>query len=264
MTPILPNIVRFARLAAIPWLILAAGCASSLPTPINDHLAAETTTLNYTGKEIEYIAIHEPGKATNGAGGGALSPYGASGSMCCFSLPKAWRPGLQVLVEFKFWKEEGDSYPHTNHPSMRAAAFKVFSRLVDIPPYTIADVGTVWTIMHADETVEVLVSDLSPSHPQWPGRVKGNPVPSREYRLKLWQREVDLAVKSLERSKSVDHSDATGRKESWKLLTQYRRDEAKAFSGPDDPTFITFLEEQRTRNIQWAKDRLDYLMSIKP
>lgn len=264
MTPILPNLVHFARLAAIPLLILTAGCASSPPTPINDHLAAETTTLNYTGKEIEYIAIHEPGKATNGAGGGALSPYGASGSMCCFSLPKSWRPGLQVLVEFKFWKEEGDSYPHTNHPSMRAAAFKVFSRLVDVPPYTIADVGTVWTIMHADETVEVLVSDLSPLHPQWPGRVKGNPVPSREYRLKLWEEEVERAEARLKLWEPHDYNDQSSRRDSWNFFVRESPDEIREYSGPDDQKFVRHLMERRERAISSAMRTLKRLQERRP
>ena len=257
-----PPTYRSARLLSFCLALLAlalAGCATT-----DDRLSLSVRALNYTDKEVEYIAIEAPDDRNNGGGGEAMNPYGGGGNGCCFSVPREWHPGLKALVRFKFTHEEGEAHLPPAPPHYWPGGIKVNTRLVDIPPYDPTTAADVWTIVHADESIEVVVTFVEPNHPAWPGRVKGRPVPSREYRLKLWQREVEAAQKSIAMLGAQNYNDPVKRKGNWDVISQYRRDEIKDFSSPDDPAFTEFLEKRRASLLDYSQRQLDRLMEVKP
>jgi len=87
-------------------VLLAAGviaclalqaCSKSLP----DRLGAPIEGYSHTSAAINYFMV-------NGNGGPNIGPYGGGGKQnCCVALPRQWRPGLTVVVEW-----EKDPTPH--------------------------------------------------------------------------------------------------------------------------------------------------------
>lgn len=120
-------------------------------------------SINYAGKEVELIVV-DPLNKSNSSGGDALNPYGMGGTICCFSIPAEWHSGYQVIVKYSFYPDR------TWH-----------EQLVDVPPYPQGIAGEIWLAMHVDGRAEAVVSNFDPSRSEWPGRVKGPPVPSESY-----------------------------------------------------------------------------------
>ncbi|OFA04865.1 hypothetical protein DUGA2_16080 [Duganella sp. HH101] len=118
--------------------------------------------------------VIDPKDKKNGGGGDALNPYSTGGTICCYSIPAEWHPGLQVIVKYNLYPDP------TWH-----------EQLVDIPPYPEGIAGEIWLAMHEDGRAEAVVSHFDPSRPEWPGRVKGRPVQSESYALKLKNDRLD-------------------------------------------------------------------------
>lgn len=120
--------------------------------------------------------VRDPNDKTNSGGGDALNPYGVGGSICCFGIPAQWRPGYQLIVKYNFYPDKA-----------------WHEQLVDVPPYPEGIADDIWLIMHDDGKAEAIVSSFGPTRPEWPGRIKGRPVPSKEYAKKV--RDEQLANK---------------------------------------------------------------------
>jgi hypothetical protein len=105
-----------------------------------------------------YDLAQTPPRAIGGAIVGRLATGGEKG--CCVGLPKAWRSGLKVRVQW----QEGDreqTYPQE------------YVRDLEIPRYdTPADL---FVVFYPEHEVEVVVSAAEPGHPDWRGRVKQTP-----------------------------------------------------------------------------------------
>jgi hypothetical protein len=176
--------------------LTTTGIALVLATCAAAAHAVGIETLNYTARDLNYIAVEAPDDPSNSGGGDGATPFSSGGHVCCFDIPDQWRPGLQVVVLYQL-EPERKGYRR---------------KLVDVPPYAGGEAGDIWLIVHADESVEAVVSNYAPSRPEWPGRVKGYPVPTREYRLKRW--EIKLArekreVAGMEKARSGDISKLT-------------------------------------------------------
>jgi hypothetical protein len=66
-------------------------CSKSLP----DRLGAPIEGYNHTSAAINYFMV-------NGNGGPNIGPFDGGGSQtCCASMPRQWRPGLTVVVEWE-------------------------------------------------------------------------------------------------------------------------------------------------------------------
>ncbi|WP_043481186.1 DUF3304 domain-containing protein [Janthinobacterium sp. HH01] len=144
---------------------LLAGCGHAQPAPPKN-LGVAVRSINYSGKEVVLMVI-DPKDKKNGGGGDALNPYSTGGTICCYSIPAEWHPGLQAIVKYNLYPDP------TWH-----------EQLVDIPPYPEGIAGEIWLAMHEDGRAEAVVSHFDPTRPEWPGRVKGRPVQSVEYALK--------------------------------------------------------------------------------
>lgn len=144
-----------------PWLrrgLLLAACLPSIA------MAASIQSLNYSSREVNYIAVENPGNTNSGGGGDAIGPYNQGGTICCFSVPEKWHADLKVVVAYQF-------YPDPT----------VHRETVSIPPYPNGKAGDIWLIVYEDGSVGAVVSHYGPSLPEWPGKIKGYPVPTKEY-----------------------------------------------------------------------------------
>jgi hypothetical protein len=160
------DLLRCAVLITVALILTA--CAAPFQKK-EERVGVSIYSLNYSAREVAYIAVEEPGDPNGGGGGDALNPYSEGGSICCFSIPQKWRPDLKVVVVYQLYPDK-----------------EYHRSLVSIPPYPNDKAGSIWLIVHQDESVEAVVSKYGPSRPEWPGKIKGYPVPSKEYRKKLW------------------------------------------------------------------------------
>ncbi|WP_395140869.1 DUF3304 domain-containing protein [Schlegelella aquatica] len=239
----------------MPWLLvlgalvtLLAGCASPMPS---DHDAVAVTAVNYTGRELNAVLFIDP-QSTRVAGGTGADPYGASGAMCCYALPRRWQPGIKVKVRYDWWTG-----------SSADRRYETVEK--ELPPYPTDEPGVLWALFYEDGSVEVLASAVDPGHPKWPGKVKHWPVPSREYRLKLWQIEYDKVAGLISYYQELmDGLPSAELEETWRFRQKYSPKDLDGFSGPHDPRFKEALQKEGARKLTAAKERLRQMESIKP
>ncbi len=144
------------------WLRRGVLLAAFLPGVA---MAASIQALNYSSHEVNYIAVEKPGDTNSGGGGDSIRPYGQGGSICCFSVPEKWHADLKVVVVYQLSEDP------TFH-----------SETVSVPPYPDGKGGDIWLIVYEDGSVGAVASYYGPSRPEWPGKIKGYPVPTKEYR----------------------------------------------------------------------------------
>ena len=134
--------------------------------------------VNYSDRVFSYTVKDPLAKNKSGAGGELIDPFGAGGTMCCVTLPMIWRSGLKLQVDTTYWLEKR---PDGVLPEIKE------TRLVDVPPYVEGKPGELWVLRAADGGISVISSDFQPDHPKWPGKTKGWPVPSLDYRRERWK-----------------------------------------------------------------------------
>lgn len=213
--------------------------------------AVSVSAINYTGKELNAFMFKDPNTGAV-AGGVGLSPYEGGGTMCCYSLPHKWHKGIMVKLEYDWWagSSEKREYQYLT---------------AEIPPYPTDEPGMLWALFFEDGSVQVVASAVDPGHPQWPGRIKHWPVPSREYKLKLWQMDYDEAANLMPYYKELANGiSEKERIETWEHYKERRKEMIAGFSGPNDPKFIESLRKYGVDNIATTKQRLTDLEKIKP
>jgi drug/metabolite transporter superfamily protein YnfA len=132
--------------------------------------------VNYTDREINGYLFYDPKDENVIAGGEGLRPYSGGGIMCCYSLPKNWRPGIKIGLLVDNLKGNGERT----------------RKVIELPAYPDGTPGDLWAIIYPDGTLGAVSTNYGPGHEKWPGKVKGWPVASIEYRRKLWERDVQL------------------------------------------------------------------------
>jgi hypothetical protein len=205
--------------------------------------------VNYSDQPITY-ALSDPGNPAS-VGGEPVDPFAAGGLVCCFSLPKTWRPGIKVRVQIF----DTDRKP-------------VKDDIVELPPYVDGKPGQMWAVYHQDGSAEVFSSDFGPPHAKWPAKVKGWPVPTVEYRRKLWQRDLDLmksdVLNAQELLQELRTTPETRLNESWKFDSRYREKELARFSGPNDPAYKEYLIDRYQQYLERSQQRVGDWMKRKP
>jgi hypothetical protein len=112
------------------FLALLAGCSVGESKFLGGNLGG----VNHTSAAINYFSV-------NGYGGPNISPHGSRGGMCCAMLPRQWRPGLKLKVEW-----ETDPNPNARLPALgtdeyraayaiHKANYQQHSAIVDLPAY---------------------------------------------------------------------------------------------------------------------------------
>lgn len=106
---------------------------------------AQVGIVNHTGSYIYSASV-------NGAGGGNMSAWsGSMASICCASIPRAWRPGLRARVRW-------------NMPIGRQDVIK--EKVVEIEKYD--ETGSIYLHFFPNDIVRVVVSPVGPRSPKHP------------------------------------------------------------------------------------------------
>ena len=181
-------------LVAILGLLLT-GCSSMAA---EETVSVSLTPVNYTEQNYyRYFITDLSVPDAKRRGGESVNAYSAGGVMCCFDLPKVWHPGIKIKVSLR--KETEAKNLKEYEKEIDAGGVPLINYEVEIPPYADGIPSTLWTLILPDNKVEVVSSRYDPNHASWPASVKGWPVPSTEYRRKLWDRDMDLILFSLKR-----------------------------------------------------------------
>ncbi|WP_420473115.1 DUF3304 domain-containing protein [Noviherbaspirillum sp. ST9] len=238
-------ILRFTTMLAAG--ILLAACAISRKSA--SKTGVDISGVNYSDMPITYI-VSDPND-TASVGAEPLDPFAAGGAMCCFRLPATWQPGIKVKVEILDTHRE---------------PFK--EEILELPPYVDGKPGRLWAVLYQDGSIEVLSSEYGPPHAKWPGKVKGWPVPTVEYRRKLWAMHLDLKMGTLRAAQKLvqelRESPEKRLQESWKHKQQYSRKDIATFTGPADPAYREFLSKDYEQFLIDAQRDVDEWVRAKP
>ena len=214
--------------------------------------------VNYSDATFSY-AVADPATPDKVGGGELIDPFGAGGTTCCATLPRKWRPGLQLLVRTTYWVEDRSNGKISNFQN---------SQIVEVPQYVDGKPGELWILREPGGKVSVISSDFQPDHSKWPGKVKGWPVPTLEYQRQRWEiyrkyeeDGVELFQALLEQ---LEKNPRMRAKKAWEAAQDYDPNAIKGFSGPDDPRYIASLKEDYKNGLQRSKKLLQDVMETRP
>jgi hypothetical protein len=136
---------------------------------------------------------------------------------------------------------------------------------LEVPKYPDGQVGTLWALFYPKGEVEVVSSEFAPGHPKWPGRVKGWPKPSLEYRRKVWQEEYDqLLAEAKGFERMVTNPTGEDLRRAW-LDDKERNPEAiKGLSGPNDASYVKSLKASFVGVLATTRAQIKDMESRKP
>lgn len=241
----------FPIFATILGASLLYGCGKPM-VDVNVH------GVNYTDNTFTYVVV-DPENPAGGAGDGLIEPFAAGGTTCCAKLPRKWQPGIKLQVRT------------THYLQQRPAETVVESRklhVVDVPKYIDGTPGELWVLLNGDGSVSVVSSDLQPDHAEWPGKIKGWPIPSLEYRRERWELYrkheeggVRLYVSLLAELKNEPEKHL---KESWDHTKKRYPSDLAGFSGPNDPRYLISLKKEYGEGLERSQKLLKNVMDMKP
>jgi hypothetical protein len=245
-------------LSSLPMLLTACAVLTPSKATSSNGVSVSLHGVNYTDESFQYV-IGDPKDPSNSGGGEHISPFSAGGTMCCFQLPKRWVPGVQVQVQATHWTKKG--------PEKKLEEITQV-HMVELPRFPDREVGALWVLRTKEGAIELVFSNVQPDHPDWPGRVKGWPEPSLEYRRERWelyrysaQVDVDNYKKLLSELQSNPQKRVG---EAWDFEKQQRNAEISVFSGSDDPAFAAYLKKEYVEGLKRSKLRLEKVLEAKP
>lgn len=246
-------------IVALPRLLLA--CVLALPVLT----ACEKPTVGVSLHGVNYSAdtfsfmIAPLGDSEHASGSGAIDPFGGGGMTCCVTLPRQWRPGIKLQIRATHWVERRAEKSIQEFTS---------EHVVEVPRYADGKPGELWVLREADGKLGVVSSDYQPDHPKWPGKVKGWPVPSLEYRRERWdllraheQGYIDTFTKLLD---DLERDPVKETREAWEYTMKYRPETLRNFTGPEDPRYLIFLREDYLGWLASSREDLARIMEEKP
>lgn len=251
--------MAFSLISARRTILLA--CLGTLPVVgicSTDKIPANIHSVNYSDEEFEYN-LEDPLDSSNRVNGESVEPYAASGTMCCYSLPKKWHSGIKVTVHATYSFKKTPDSEITEVPQVQT---------VEVPPYVDGKVGEIWVVRAANGDLSVVSSDYQPNHAKWPGKVKGWPVPSVKYKRQRWDKLIKLAKENLEtdlniNKKLIENPDAQA-KLTWDLQKEYWPQDINRFHGPDDVQYRQYLINESKNSIKTSRSKLQKLIDSRP
>jgi len=240
--------VTSASLSIVLALLLPAACART-----DDTVGVSVSAINYTDQELNaYLFLSNDGHRKQVAGGEPVRPFEGGGMMCCISLPTHWKPGIKVSLRYDWW--QGEDKPR-----------QYITKEFEVPPYPDGQAGTLWALFYPDGSVEVVSSDFAPGHDKWPGKINGGPIPTLEYRRKVWQEDYDRLQQQANdfahMSTSPSNKDI---EESWKFDMARRPEAVQGFRGPQDPRYIEQVRTQFAESFESTKLRMQQMERDRP
>ena len=243
-------------LSLVPVLFIACGGLGAPFATSAEYVSVSLHGVNYTDRPFQYVVI-DPKDQNNTGGGEHVGPFSAGGIVCCYTLPKIWTPGLQVQVRTTHWlpKDASGKLPEVT---------KVHT--VEIPRYANGEAGELWVLRTKDGSIEVVSSNYQPNHPNWPGRVKGWPEPSVEYRKGRFESQKKIAEGRVNNYRELiadlERDPRGTAQKSWDVDSKVamRMDELKEFTGPADPAYLNHLRNRYEKGLRNAQQRLNQFM----
>ncbi|WP_420475412.1 DUF3304 domain-containing protein [Noviherbaspirillum sp. ST9] len=227
--------------------LFLAGCG--ILRAESSNIGVSISGVNYSDQPITYLLSdpHNPASV----GGEPVDPFGAGGLMCCFSLPKTWQAGIKVRVRIF----------DTNRKEVK-------DDILELPPYVDGKPGQLWAVYHQDGSAEVFSTQYGPPHERWPAKVKGWPVPSVEYRRKLWERDLNLKMIDVKAAEELLQELKASPEErlnnSWEFDKRYREKEIEPYSGPDDPAYKEYLQKRYEQFLETSQKDVDDWLRRRP
>jgi hypothetical protein len=242
-----PKIMKSNYTLPIMMSLLLAACGSLQGRDAK--LGVGIGGVNYSDQPITY-ALSDPNNPAS-LGGEPVDPFAAGGLMCCFSLPETWQPGIKVRVQIF----------DTNRKEVK-------DDIVDLPPYVDGKPGQLWAVYHQDGSTEVFSSEYGPPHAKWPAKVKGWPVPTVEYRRKLWERDLELIKDDVENAMQLlnllKDNPEEYLKRSWDDDKKSQPEKIRHFSGPKDPAYKAYVLKDHEQYLGRTQKRLEDWLRRKP
>jgi hypothetical protein len=157
-----------AALLALILPLWMMGCADHAATKDATDKGTDTDTvggyvdvINYNHNNSYKFTLFDLTVENTPAISGGIVWWLASGGNvnCCIALPKIWRPGLKVLLDW--------------HETDRDAVIGEYKREFEIPRYTRP--GNLFIVFLPKSEVELVVSEGGPGPENWPGSIKQTP-----------------------------------------------------------------------------------------
>jgi len=250
--------IRRLLLSSLPMLLTACAVLTPSMAISSNGVSVSLHGVNYTGESFQYV-VGDPKDPSNSGGGEHISPFGAGGTMCCYQLRKRWAPGIQVQVQATHWTKKG--------PEKKLEEITQI-HMVELPRFPDREVGALWVLRTKEGAIELVFSNVQPDHPDWPGRVKGWPEPSLEYRRERWELYRNLAEDSVENNRNLlsglQAKSQQDLRKSWELHKRYNREEVSEFTGPEDPAFSAYLKKRYVDGLRHSELKLQKILKAKP
>lgn len=140
-------------LISFALVIVIGGCAvHRTQAGLSEKATAQIGIVNHTGSYIYSASV-------NGAGGGNMARWGIGfANICCTSIPRAWHPGMKVLVRW-------------NMPIGTKDMVK--EKVVLVEKYDVS--GSIYMHFFPNDEVRVVVSRFYPGSAEYPIQHLGNP-----------------------------------------------------------------------------------------
>ena len=126
-----------------------------------DVVSVMTDSVNYQYDRAIKYTLYDLSTVKPTAVGGAIAVALASGGGkdCCLALPRVWRAGTKVRIE---WAE-----------ATKEILPEKYSKDLEIPHYD--EPADLYVVFYPAHEVEVLTSGVDPTSPAWAGRIKQTP-----------------------------------------------------------------------------------------
>lgn len=143
---------RRLALALLLVLLPMIGCTPAAPA--EDDLGLSISVLNYTDDPFGVVYVDDVWAGNMG------SHRGGTGIVGGYGVPRTWRPGMMVKVE---WQDDA------LYDKDKEGLYRVD---VEIPKYTEKHPGILWVAFFPGHQVKVFVSSYGPGHPLFPQGLK--------------------------------------------------------------------------------------------
>jgi len=252
----LSNLMRAAMTATL--MALASGCAA-VSAKGNESMMVSVKGLNYSGDVIVF-SVGDPLAPKNATGGDRASSYSGAGIQCCIELPQVWHPGIQLLID-------AIVYPVDEGDFKRELPRYMKKFTVEVPHYSAGQPTELWVIRSPSGDMNLVASNVDPTHEAWPGAIKGWPEQSLAFKRRYWDNKVRETREDIANTKALldeGLSKPESRQGAWDVRKQNRPKDVAQFSGPNDPAFIEYITKRRKETLAHLEAALQRLMESKP